>query len=362
MALVFQYGSNCDADRFEKRITGYGGVEDLGSAETVDEFEIAFDVWSQGNGCAASDLIPASGSGHSAWGVLYRITDAGLQRLRKIEGSRYIETRIRVCDKNGNEPEEDVVTFLVVNDARRQDLWTSHDYVNHIVSGLRAHGAPEQYVADVIATAIRTNVRATRRASAENRRIDTCCPRQDDPPLIAPDAFQKLEFFEYYLLEDYLFDAVSRTFQERGYLTPEEFFSIVIWKANRAKTKIKRKLTRNGKDLAEVIKSLTMQIHAAQDDESRLRLLLERWQLALPMATAILTVLYPDRFTVYDVRVRSQLRISDFARHKRQVERYFQEFLPAVRSTPRGWSLRDKDKFLWGKSFSQDLHKFLSKR
>ena len=36
-------------------------------------------------------------------------------------------------------------------------------------------------------------------------------------------------------------------------------------------------------------------------------MLIEKWQLRLPMASAILTVLYPEDFTVYDVRVCNTL-------------------------------------------------------
>ncbi|HEY2934406.1 MAG TPA: hypothetical protein VGK99_21925 [Acidobacteriota bacterium] len=129
-----------------------------------------------------------------------------------------------------------------------------------------------------------------------------------------------MDYIKYYSLENYLFSDVTTAFQERGYLTAEEFFSIVIWKANRAKSRIKRKLLAHGKDVSTVIKNLTQEINDAANDRERLTLLLEKWRLALPMATAILTVLYPNRFTVYDVRARQQLGIKDFAGRKNEVE------------------------------------------
>ena len=46
------------------------------------------------------------------------------------------------------------------------------------------------------------------------------------------------KYLKYYFLEDYLFNDVNKNFQRRGYLTPEEFFAIVIWKRNASKTKI----------------------------------------------------------------------------------------------------------------------------
>ena len=104
-----------------------------------------------------------------------------------------------------------------------------------------------------------------------------------------------MNYLKYYNLEDYLFTEVTNAFRDRGYLTPEEFFSIVIWKANRAKTAIKRKLAKRGKNLAATAQNLTAQIHQAASDEERLRIFLSKdWAFSLPMATAVLTVLYPD--------------------------------------------------------------------
>jgi hypothetical protein len=171
-----------------------------------------------------------------------------------------------------------------------------------------------------------------------------------------------MNYLTYYNLEDYLFTEVTSAFRDRGYLTPEEFFSIVIWKANRAKTSIKRKLAKRAKNLVAAVEDLTTQIHQAASDEERLRILLSKdWAFALPMATAVLTVLYPDRFTVYDVRVRGQLGIEDFAGRKDQIERYFKEYLPKVAAIPEAKALRDKDRYLWGKSAHEDLQAFLRK-
>jgi hypothetical protein len=182
------------------------------------------------------------------------------------------------------------------------------------------------------------------------------------PVLFQSDSISSssMDYLKYYDLEDYLFNDVNAAFHARGYLTPEEFFSIVVWKANRAITRIKKRLLGKSSDLAEVVKNLTENIKAAPSDEARLRVLLETWGFLLPMATAILTVLYPDRFTVYDVRVREQLQIKDFAGRKNEIKRYFEEFLPGVAAITETETLRDKDRYLWGKSSYESLREFLS--
>ena len=50
-----------------------------------------------------------------------------------------------------------------------------------------------------------------------------------------------------------------------------------------------------------------------------MRILIEDWAFRLPMASAILTVLYPDSFTVYDIRVCSELQNHHGVRNKNPI-------------------------------------------
>jgi hypothetical protein len=170
-----------------------------------------------------------------------------------------------------------------------------------------------------------------------------------------------MDFRQYYYLESYLFDVVHPRFVQQGYLSAFDFFCIVIWKANRSKSKIaKRLLSRGHKDLDMAVRELTTGIAQQIDSKSRLRYLWlnQEWGFRLPMASAILTVLYPDEFTVYDVRVRGVLNDLDlesitnfdklwagYQRYKAKVEEM----------APKELSLRDKDRYLWGKSFHDQL-------
>ena len=157
-------------------------------------------------------------------------------------------------------------------------------------------------------------------------------------------------------MEDYLFGEVRRNFQKRKFLLPDEFFCVVIWKSNRAKTSIKKKLLKFG-DLKSTIKTMTGQIYTANGSRERLKILLRDWKFNLPMATAILTVLYPNEFTIKDTRVLSQLKMEDF----NGLKKYFEEFLPNVKKSSAQKNLRDKDRELWSKSFHEDLIQFLNK-
>ena len=167
MCLIFQYGSNCLTARLNSRERLNGAAEEMGCAQTVNEYEIAFDVWSESNNCAAADLIPATGTGRFPWGVLYKTSERGLARLREVEGRRYEEIRIPVRTTAGQEVE--ATTFFVKFHERKECLWTSAEYVGYIVKGLREHGTPEQYTQQVVDVAIRTNEKAEDQNHAKAR-------------------------------------------------------------------------------------------------------------------------------------------------------------------------------------------------
>ncbi|MHA1756922.1 MAG: hypothetical protein ACTSVV_09140 [Promethearchaeota archaeon] len=169
------------------------------------------------------------------------------------------------------------------------------------------------------------------------------------------------DYSKYHDLEKYLFKDVSQKFKKEGCLNASDFFCIVIWKANRSKTKIKKKLLKlsGKKNIDKICKELTLEIARQKSDEDKMKLLLEKWKFRLPMATAILTVLYPKNFTVYDVRVREQLKMKDFTNRKNQVDEYFSIYMPEVKKRGKGKSLRDKDRYFWGKSFAEDLNKLI---
>ncbi len=170
------------------------------------------------------------------------------------------------------------------------------------------------------------------------------------------------DFAQYENLECYLFDVVSPRFQRERKLTTFDFFCIVIWKANRAKSKIARKLLNHPPghaDLDAAVAALVTEIVSAANDRERLAVLIEGWGFRLPMASAILTVLYPENFSVYDVRVCDTLgnfhTVADSGNFDKLWLGY-QRFLSAVKaSAPQHLSLRDKDRWLWGKSFATQL-------
>ncbi len=159
------------------------------------------------------------------------------------------------------------------------------------------------------------------------------------------------KYLKYYFLENYLFNEVSKNFQKRGYLTPEEFFAIVIWKSNRAKTNVKRGIERSKK----TIRIITSEVFQAKTLEQKINILTSIPSIGIPMASAILTVCYPEDFTVADYRASAALK--NFGEEiignlTAKISTYF-KYLEKCKKLARKYNflLRDFDRILWAKDF-----------
>ncbi len=175
--------------------------------------------------------------------------------------------------------------------------------------------------------------------------------------------YMEADYLKIYDLERYLFEDVCKRFHENEFIGAEDFFCIMIWKANRAKRYAADKFDKTIA-LDEGVRILTKKIHEALSDEEKLLVLLNA-RFRLPTASAILTVFYPERFTIYDSRIRKQLGIDEELAglsNKKACEAYFKFKDRLIESTPSELSLRDKDRLLWGKSFWEDLKRGISIR
>jgi hypothetical protein len=150
MTLVFQYGSNTLSERLNSNSRLRRDALLIGLVVTVESFRLDFTTWSDGNQCAAADIIPDSD--RKIWGVLYKIPDYIIQRetsgdrksLDAIEGENYQRVPIKVQNPDGTPIEDDVITYMVIN--KRFDIRTSYKYAEYIISGLREREAPDEYI------------------------------------------------------------------------------------------------------------------------------------------------------------------------------------------------------------------------
>ena len=87
------------------------------------------------------------------------------------------------------------------------------------------------------------------------------------PPVSLPD----IDYLQFYDLEAYLLDVVGPRFHAQGHLDAFDFFCIVIWKANRSKSLIARRLLATGAgDLDAAVRRLTEGLAAWPEPRERL--------------------------------------------------------------------------------------------
>jgi hypothetical protein len=99
-----------------------------------------------------------------------------------------------------------------------------------------------------------------------------------------------MDFETRYNEEEYLFDVIGPRFRKQGWLNAYDLFAIVRWKANRAISKVAKLLVRvSDKALDGAARELTSDVASAASARDRFYILSEKWNLRLPMASAILT-------------------------------------------------------------------------
>lgn len=115
---------------------------------------------------------------------------------------------------------------------------------------------------------------------------------------------------------------------------------IVSWKSKRRKALIAQNSD------AEIEDALSLAL-SAKEPRNALAVLMGLCGVALPMASTILTAVYPDTYTIIDYRAMEALGEPDADYYK--LNMYLQNYLPTCRrlSSEASVSLRTLDKALW---------------
>jgi hypothetical protein len=168
------------------------------------------------------------------------------------------------------------------------------------------------------------------------------------------------DYRKFYGHEKYLIDEVGPRFRETGKLKPADFYTLLIWKAERAKNLHKKRLTELAGSYEKAVHKIASELRKITNDKDRLEILMRNWRFSLPTASAILTVLYPSVFTVYDWRVCDEVGIDYEPWCSRSFSdalwSHYESFKQAViDQSPAHLSLRDKDRFLIGRSTRKSI-------
>lgn len=93
-----------------------------------------------------------------------------------------------------------------------------------------------------------------------------------------------------------LFKTISKDLQEKGYLTKKDFVNICMWKTQRQRTRYES----NPEN--EVQKATKNVICLKQSVEDKVRELTQLSGVGVPVATAIMSVLFPNKYCIVDYR------------------------------------------------------------
>lgn len=143
----------------------------------------------------------------------------------------------------------------------------------------------------------------------------------------------------------------KRIRQERHpfYLTLSEFNEILRWKlGNQYKRREKRRKS-NTDALIRLITQTAFEVSHPDEDyetELRIKILCTLRGVGVPVASAILALVLPEKYAVIDFRVWRQLfgeeksyfTVSDYKRYLREVRRLAREL---------GWSVQEVDLAIW---------------
>ena len=117
-------------------------------AGKVENYEILFNKKARG-GSATANIHPAMGK--TVYGVLYRISEAGLRSLDRFEGvpQHYRRIEVTVTDGEGNRVPAQAFIATKVD----KGLRPAPHYIHAILEGAEEHQLPADYVAELKKTA-----------------------------------------------------------------------------------------------------------------------------------------------------------------------------------------------------------------
>jgi hypothetical protein len=174
-----------------------------------------------------------------------------------------------------------------------------------------------------------------------------------------------VNYIEFYDDENLLFEKVGPEFLRGVDPSVMHFETLLGWKSERPGDAHWMRLMKicDG-TMEDAVAAICTDIRSAADDKARLEVLIRKWLFYLPTAATILTVLYPEVFTMYDKRTRNQTGTKDWSQHTFTPalwEHYCEFKDKIVALVPPGLSLRDADRYVMGKDTYEAREKKLAR-
>lgn len=110
------------------------------------------------------------------------------------------------------------------------------------------------------------------------------------------------KYINLYNIENFLFNTIGSMARKRGYLRFDEFYQICMWKSVRQK----QKYINNQNKIK--VQNLTKIAFNEKDEKQKIKILCKLRGVGIPTASAILTVVFPEKYAIIDIRCLNMLR------------------------------------------------------
>ena len=156
-----------------------------------------------------------------------------------------------------------------------------------------------------------------------------------------------------YNWEKEIFPKISKNFRKKGELTKEEFLRILLFKAERGKTKFKENLLSKAKEVSCGLKKIG-ELKEEKEIKQEIKKLCKIKGIGVPIASALLAACYPAKFTIIDRRVCEEVF------HKRPSTISVKTYLCynrecCKRAERANLTLRELDRCYWGRNYYSKL-------
>lgn len=177
-------------------------------------------------------------------------------------------------------------------------------------------------------------------------------------PRLPIDKAERERLLTLYWLEKYLFGKVHEKFEQSRPIEKFDFYCIIYWKSNRNKTGIQKGLGK--RDPGQLFDEVR-ETEAAGKPKDTVKVLTKAKGIGIAIASAILAVCYPDKYTVVDSYVFNKVKdwgyLSDASLNDEGYLKYNE--LCKRWSHELGISLRQVDRVLWTKAWEEGLKQWL---
>lgn len=107
-------------------------------------------------------------------------------------------------------------------------------------------------------------------------------------------------YLSLYNQEDYLFNFIWPQIRNKWFLDFDEFYMIYMWKSARPKNKYLKNRT--------IIEKITKEAFLESDELMKMEKLCQLDGVGIPTASALLTIVFPDKYAVIDIRCIEMLQ------------------------------------------------------